>query len=119
MHAFAQPRSMPVEEHYQSFVRFYSVAKPHLSNPKLLRLSFTSLRTTLAEAKLSKRLMNEFVVLNQTHFLEAPPNKEQEQKLFQNFIDADFLSPNLFFGHFIHTTNEILQKTAAASSEMS
>jgi cytosine/adenosine deaminase-related metal-dependent hydrolase len=119
VHAFAQPRSMPVEEHYQSFVRFYSVARPHLSDPKLLRLGFTGLRTTLAEAKLGKRLMGEFGVLNQTHYLEAPPDKEQEQKLFQNFIDADSLGPNLFFGHFIHTTDEILQKTAAAGSGMS
>jgi cytosine/adenosine deaminase-related metal-dependent hydrolase len=119
VHAFAQPRSMPVDEHYQGFARFYSIAKPHLSDPKLLRLGFTGLRTTLAEAKLGKRLMDEFGVLNQTHYLEAPLDTEQEQKLFQNFIDAGSLGPNLYFGHFIHTTDEILQKSAAAGSGMS
>ena len=63
--------------------------------------------------------MDEFGVLNQTHYLEAPPDKDQEQKLFQNFIDAGSLGPNLYFGHFIHTTDEILKKSAAAGSGMS
>jgi len=119
VHAFAQPRTMPVEEQYQSFARFYSFAKPHLGNPKLLRTGITGSRVTLAETKLAKRLMDEFGVLNQTHYLEAPPDKDQEQKLFQNFIDAGSLGPNLFFGHFIHTTDEILKKSAAAGSGMS
>jgi 5-methylthioadenosine/S-adenosylhomocysteine deaminase len=119
VHAFAQPRAMPVEEQYQAFVRFYFLAKPHLSNPKLLRTGITGSRVTPAEAKLAKRLMDEFGVLNQTHYLEAPPDKDQEQKLFQNFIDAGSLGPNLYFGHFIHTTDEILKKTGAAGSGMS
>ena len=119
VHAFAQPRTMPVEEQYQSFVRFYSFTKPHLGNSRLLRTGITGSRVTLAETKLAKRLMDEFGVLNQTHYLEAPPDKDQEQKLFQNFIDAGSLGPNLYFGHFIHTTDEILKKSAAAGSGMS
>jgi cytosine/adenosine deaminase-related metal-dependent hydrolase len=119
VHAFALPRSVAIEEQYQSFVRFYSHAKPHLSSPQVLRMGITGLRLTLAEVALGKRLMDEFGALNQTHYLEAPPDREQEQKLFQNFIDAGSLGPNLYFGHFIHTTDEILKKTAAAGSGMS
>ena len=119
VHAFALPRTMPVEEQYQSFVRFYSLAKPHLGDPKLLRLGITGLRLTPAEVMLGKRVMDQFGALNQTHYLEAPPDKDEEQKLFHNFIDAGSLGPNLYFGHFIHTTDEILRKTAAAGSGMS
>jgi cytosine/adenosine deaminase-related metal-dependent hydrolase len=45
--------------------------------------------------------------------------KEEVQKHFQNFIDAGTLGPNQFFGHFIHTNDEIVTKTAAAKSGMS
>jgi 5-methylthioadenosine/S-adenosylhomocysteine deaminase len=116
---FAQLRASSVEDQHQSFVRFYGLAKPHLSNPKFLRIGITGSGATLALAKLDKRLMDDFGVLNQTHYLEAPIEKEEQQKLFQNFIDAGSLGPNLFFGHFIHTTDEILKKTAAAGSGMS
>jgi cytosine/adenosine deaminase-related metal-dependent hydrolase len=116
---FAQLRAAPIEDQYQSFRRFYDFAKPHLSNPKFLRLGTTGSRDPLELVKLDKRLMDEFGVLNQAHYLEEPIDKEQQQKLFQNFIDAGTLGPNQFFGHFIHTNDDILRKTAAAGSGMS
>ena len=116
---FATTRAIPIEEQYQAFVRFYAFAKPHLANPKFLRLGITGGRATLADVKLDKREMDEFGVLNQAHLLEAPPEKEEEQRQFQNFIDAGALGPNLYFGHFIHTNDEILKASAAAGSGMS
>jgi cytosine/adenosine deaminase-related metal-dependent hydrolase len=116
---FAQPRSISIEQQYQNFLRFWRFAQPHLSNPKFLRIGITGARSPLADVNFDKRLMDEFGVLNQTHYLEAPVAAEQEQKAFQNFIDAGSLGANLYFGHFIHTTDEILKKTAAAGSGMS
>lgn len=119
IHGFAQLRASPPDDQYQSFVRFYEFAKSHLSNPKFLRIGTTGSGATLALAKLDKRLMDEFGVLNQTHYLEAPTETEQQLKFFQNFGDAGTLGPNQFFGHFIHPSDDILRKTAAAGSGMS
>src|SRR6202012_4773570 len=104
---------------YQNFARFYQFAKPLLSNPKFLRVGLTGSRASLAEIKFDKRLMDDFGVLNQTHLLEAPPDKEEEKKQFQTYIDVGSLGPNFYFGHFIHTTDDMLRKTAAAGSGMS
>jgi len=119
VHAFAQARTLPVEEQYQSFLDYYAFAKPHLNNPNFLRLGITGQGATLEQTKLDRRLMTEFGVLNETHFLEYPVGKEEQQKNFQNFIDTGTLGPDQFFGHFIHTTDEMLKKTAAAGSGMS
>lgn len=116
---FAQPRNIPVELQYQNFVRFRELAQPDFKNPKFLRMGITGARAPLADVKLDKRLVDEFGVLNQAHYLEAPVGLQQEQEYFQNFIDAGSLGPNLYFGHFVHTTDDILKKTAAAGSGMS
>lgn len=119
VHAFAQARTLPAEEQYQSFLDYHAFAKPHLNNPKFLRLGITGQGATLEQTKFDKRLMDEFGVLNETHFLEFPVGKEEQQKNFQNFIDAGTLGPDQFFGHFIHTTDDMLKKVAAAGSGMS
>lgn len=119
VHAFAQARTIPIEEQYQSFLDYYAFAKPHLNNPKFLRLGITGQGAALEQTKFDKRLMDEFHVLNETHYLEYPMGKEEQQKLFQNFIDAGTLGPDQFFGHFIHTNDAMLKKVAAAGGGMS
>jgi len=119
VHAFAQARTIPVEEQYRSFLDYYAFAKPHLQNPRFLRLGITGQGATLEQTKLDRRLMTEFGALNETHFLEHPVGKEEQQKNFQNFIEAGTLGPDQFFGHFIHTNDDMLRKTAAAGSGMS
>jgi 5-methylthioadenosine/S-adenosylhomocysteine deaminase len=119
VHAFAQARTMPIEEQYQSFLRYHAFAKAHLGNPKFLRIGLTGTASPLAQTSLDKRLMDEFGTLIQTHFLELPVGKENQQKDFQNFVEAGTLGPNQFFGHFVHTTDEMLKKVAAAGSGMS
>jgi cytosine/adenosine deaminase-related metal-dependent hydrolase len=72
--------------------------------------------------------MDEFGALNQAHFLSEAYRlmndgrrlgKEEVQKQFWNFVEAGTLGPNQFFGHFIHTNDEIVKRTAAAGSGMS
>lgn len=119
VHSFAQARSEPIEQQYQSFLRFYEFARPHLNDPKFLRIGISGTAASLEQTKLDKRLMDEFGVLNETHYLEHPIGKAEQQKLFQNFVEAGTLGPNQFFGHFIHTNDEMLKATAAAGSGMS
>lgn len=119
VHAFAQARTIPVEDQYRSFLDYHAFARPHLDNPKFLRLGITGQGAALEQTKLDKRLMDEFHVLNETHYLEYPLGKEEQQKLFQNFIDAGTLGPDQFFGHFIHTNDAMLRQVAAAGGGMS
>ena len=119
VHAFAQARTLPVAEQYQSFLDYYAFAKPHLTDPHFLRLGITGQGATPEQTRFDKRLMDEFHVLNETHFLELPLGKEEQQSHFQYFIDAGTLGPDQFFGHFIHTTDDMLKKVAAAGGGMS
>jgi cytosine/adenosine deaminase-related metal-dependent hydrolase len=119
VHAFAQARTLPVEDQYRSFLRYYDFAKAYRSEQNFLRVGITGSGANLPQAKLDRRLMDEFGALNETHYLELPVGKERQQQLFQNFIEAGTLGPNQFFGHFIHTNDAILAKTAAAGSGMS
>ena len=72
--------------------------------------------------------MEDFGALNQAHFLSEAYRlmndgrrlgKEEVQSHFQNFIKAGTLGPNQFFGHFIHTNDEIVAQTTAAGAGMS
>jgi 5-methylthioadenosine/S-adenosylhomocysteine deaminase len=128
VHAFAQNRSIPLEEQYQSFVRYYDFAKQYLNDPRFLHVGITGDGGSLAYTKFDKRLMDEFGALNQAHFLSEEYRlmddgrrigKEELQKQFQNFIEAGTLGPNQYFGHFIHTNEAMLKQTAAAGSGMS
>ena len=128
VHAFAQNRLRPVEEQYQSFVRYYDFAKSYLDDPRFLRVGISGDGGSLEYVKFDKRLMDDFGALNQAHFLSEAYRlmndgrrlgKEEVQSHFQNFIEAGTLGPNQFFGHFIHTNDEIVAQTAAAGSGMS
>lgn len=80
----------------------------------------TAFNDTYQQAVMEKVLMDEFHLLNQSHFLEAPENKrqQQEQAKFRWFVDSGLLSKQLIFGHFIHTNDAILQQTVAAGAGM-
>ena len=128
VHGFAQNRSIPVEQQYQTFLRYYDFAKPYLNNPRFLRLGIAGDGGRLEYTKFDKRLMSNSETLNQTHFLSEAYRltadggrigKEEVQKQFQNFVDAGTLGPNQYFGHFIHTSEVMLKQTAAAGSGMS
>jgi cytosine/adenosine deaminase-related metal-dependent hydrolase len=128
IHAYAQNRSIPADEQYRTFVRYHDFAKKHADDPAFLRVGITGEGATLEFARFDKQLMDEFGALNQAHFLSEAYRltsdgrrlgKEEVQKHFWNFVDAGSLGPELYFGHFIHTSDEIVKRTAEAGAGMS
>ena len=79
----------------------------------------TAFNDTYQQAVMEKSLMDEFHLGNETHYLEPPETAGEEQSKFRWFMDSGLLSKQLIFGHFIHTNDFILQKTAAAGASMS
>jgi 5-methylthioadenosine/S-adenosylhomocysteine deaminase len=76
----------------------------------------TAFNNTYQQAVMEKALMDEFHLLNQSHYLEPPEAKTQaeERAKFRWFVDSGLLSKQLIFGHFIHPDETILQQTAKA-----
>lgn len=70
-------------------------------------------------ATLEVAAMRRHGLLNQPHFLENPNEVELQRSKFAWYADAGALGPDLVFGHFIQTTEEILQAAAAAGCGMS
>ena len=79
----------------------------------------TSFNETPQQAVAEKAEMDEFHLGNQSHYLEPPDTVAAEQAKFKWFVDAGLLGPTLFFGHFIHPSDAILDQVAAAHSGMS
>jgi cytosine/adenosine deaminase-related metal-dependent hydrolase len=80
----------------------------------------TAFNNTYQQAVMEKALMDEFHLLNQSHYLEAPENKTQQEEhaKFKWFVDSGLLSKQLIFGHFIHTDDAILQATVKSGAAM-
>jgi 5-methylthioadenosine/S-adenosylhomocysteine deaminase len=78
----------------------------------------TAFNNTYQQALMEKALMDEFHLLNQSHYLEPPEAKTQaeERGKFRWFVDSGLLSPQLIFGHFIHPDQAILEQTAKAGA---
>jgi cytosine/adenosine deaminase-related metal-dependent hydrolase len=79
----------------------------------------TAFNDTYQQAVSEKQEMVEFHLGNQSHFLEPPDTAAEDQAKFIWFVDSGLLGPTLYFGHFIHTNDAILDKVAAAHSGMS
>lgn len=79
----------------------------------------TAFNETYDQATAEKALMDEFHLGNQSHYLEPPDTADAEQMKFRWFMDSGLLGPTLYFGHFIHTSDFILDKVAAAHGGMS
>jgi 5-methylthioadenosine/S-adenosylhomocysteine deaminase len=119
IHAYARPRDATAEHQRAELAEFMSYAKPDLARPQVLKVSLAGTSQPLEAVKLDRQLMQEFGLSNETHFLEWPLQKEQQQANFANIVDAGILGPALSFGHFIHTTEPMLKAVAAAGSGMS
>ena len=74
----------------------------------------TAFHNTYQQAVMEKALMDEFHLLNQSHYLEPPEltTQKEERAKFRWFVDSGLLSNQLIFGHFIHADDAILQQTA-------
>jgi 5-methylthioadenosine/S-adenosylhomocysteine deaminase len=73
----------------------------------------TAFNNTYQQAVMEKALMDEFHLMNQSHYLEPPEalTQAEERAKFRWFMDSGLLSKQLIFGHFIHTDAYILQQT--------
>jgi 5-methylthioadenosine/S-adenosylhomocysteine deaminase len=80
---------------------------------------YVAFNSTYEQAEMEKALMDEFHLGNQAHYLEAPETQYEEQSKFRWFLDSGMLSPQLIFGHFIHTNSYILAQSAKAGASMS
>ncbi len=79
----------------------------------------TTINETYDQATAEKAMMDEFHIGNQSHFLEPPDTVDAERAKFRWFEDSGLLGPTLYFGHFIHADDAILDKVAAAHGGMS
>lgn len=72
-----------------------------------------------AAADLEVAAMRRHGLLNQPHFLETPHDVPAQRSRFAWYAEAGALGPDLVFGHFIQTTDEIIAAAAAAGCGMS
>jgi 5-methylthioadenosine/S-adenosylhomocysteine deaminase len=114
-----------VEQTRENLKAFLDWSAPQRQNPRVLSVmingmtSFVPRDDAPQEAALEVSLMREFHLGNQTHYLEPPETEDSEQALFPLFVHSGMLSDQLIFGHFIHTTPEILAATGSAHAAMS
>ncbi len=108
-------------DHLKAFLDW---SAPQRQNPSVLSVmingmtSFVPRDDAPQEAALEVQLMREFHLRNQTHYLEPPETEAAEQALFPLFVHSGLLSDQLIFGHFIHTTPDILAATGNAHTDM-
>jgi cytosine/adenosine deaminase-related metal-dependent hydrolase len=74
----------------------------------------SSPRTAALEAELMRR----HTVVNQAHFVETNEAIEQQRAKFAWYDEAGALGPRFLFGHFVHPTDEMVDKAAATGSGM-
>jgi cytosine/adenosine deaminase-related metal-dependent hydrolase len=92
------------------------------SEPLFLKMAVSGSQQfspTRRASKLEAQVMERFGVINQSHFLESPQFVEEQQVKFDWYMDAGVLGPDFIFGHFIHTNEYILKKTAQLGAKMS
>ena len=99
-----------------------NLAKAHTSTNRVLGAAISGgvqWAETNATASLELEAMRAFDIINQPHFLETPHGIVDQQAKFAWYRDIGALGPDLIFGHFIHTNEQILYDCAQAGSPMS
>ncbi len=116
------PRGFPPltpERVRQQFMDFLKVAEPYKSSPLLLKLGLSGTNTTQESVSTDAALVQEFDLVNQTHYLEYPRDPEEQRAHFKFFVEAGSLNSTLYFGHFIHTDDAMLEAVGRAGGGMS
>ncbi len=70
------------------------------------------------QARAEAQFMREFRLMNQQHYLESPAGSPAERARYASMQRAGLVGPDLIFGHFIHTTPEILADAVRAGASM-
>ncbi|NYF78623.1 amidohydrolase family protein [Granulicella arctica] len=80
----------------------------------------TAFDGTEQQAVLEAALMKRFNLGNQSHYLEQPETQVADRDvMWPWFMKHGLVTNRMIFGHFIHTTPEILKETAEAGAAMS
>jgi 5-methylthioadenosine/S-adenosylhomocysteine deaminase len=99
----------------QAFLKLTATQQP---SPHFLKVMLSG-ATGGGQSEGAAVLMKEFHLANQTHFLEPPDSVGEQQSNFRAMMDTGLLSHDLYFGHFIHTNDFILEQSAKAGVGMS
>lgn len=103
----------------RQFADFLAWADQYKASPQILKFSVSGSATTLESVSLDHALVKEFGLVNQTHYLEYPIDTAEQRAHFKHFVDAGALGPTLYFGHFIHTDDAMLDAVGKAGGGMS
>lgn len=118
IHSYSRSRDPSAEQQRAELAQFMEYVKPDLTKPSVLKVSIAGTSQPREAVELDLQLMKEFGLSNETHYLEWPLQKEQQQSQFANIAETNILGPDFAFGHFIHTTEPMLKAVAAAGSGM-
>ena len=109
------------EEIEQRIARILAHARQFSDHPRFLKMAISGWvqrAAGIASAHREVRFMRKYGLMNQAHFLESPERVPEQQAKFAWYRDAGALGPDFIFGHFIHTTPQIIRETAASGACM-
>jgi 5-methylthioadenosine/S-adenosylhomocysteine deaminase len=115
---YALPNRPPFAEARRNFEDFYRRVGSGPPQPLLLEVSLVSESLDSAYLDFFFAMMREHGLNAQMHYLEAPDATAQ-QRIFPAIEASGLLGPRISFAHFIHTNEEILQRSGAAGVGMS
>ena len=104
------------------FAALWETYEKSAPDPQFLKLAISGAQQFNPDprtARLEAAVMKKFGVINQSHFLESPNEVLAQQEKFQWYDDAGVLGPQIIFGHFIHTNDNILSRVVETGSKMS
>ncbi len=119
VHGWTHPTNATEAEMRAQLKEFLDFAEPYRKSPLLLGFSISGVATPAKNVAIEAALTREYGFVNETHYLETPVDIERQQAYFQNFVAAHALGPSLYFGHFIHTNDAMLEAVGQAGGGMS
>ena len=109
------------EEIDQRIARVIEHARQFSQDPLFLKMAISGWvqrSAGIESAHREVRFMRRYGLMNQAHFLESPDRVAEQQAKFAWYRDAGALGPDFIFGHFIHTTPQIVKETAESGACM-
>ena len=119
VHAWSRSRTVSEDEQRKAFKKFMDFAQPYRSSPLFLKMSLSGTAASKEAVALDAAFVREFDLVNQTHFLEFPRDTEEQRAHFRFFGETGALGSTLYFGHFIHTDDAMLEAVGKAGGGMS
>ena len=123
IHSLGMPPFESDAETRRAIERFIDYTKPHRDNPRFLKLALSGSVAFVPNKQRAFReaaYMRDYDLDNQMHYLEPPNAVRVQRDKFPWLIESGMLAmgPRLYFGHFIHTTPEIVEACAKAGCNM-